>query len=174
MEPSIPVDPYAAFAVRVSLEGRHVAGFSQVAGLEPAVQADVVRRRGGRLVPVTDRPGGPGPRVVTLRRGLTRDPGFQQWAGEAERWADGEVEGARGGPVPLQESRRDLAIEVVDEGGRVVRAYKVSGGWVSEFHAVPGLGADANDVAIETMTLGCERWERDPEVGLAETEPDEP
>lgn len=167
MEPSRPLDPYATFAFRVSLEGRRVAGFSHVSGLEPPVHPDVVQRRGGRLVPVGDWPGGSGPTPLTMRRGLTRDAGFQQWAGEAERWANGE-EAASGTPTSLQESRRDLAIELVDEAGQVVRAYKVFGAWVSEFHAVPDLGADANAVAIDALTLECERWERDPQVGPAD------
>jgi len=42
--------------------------------------------------------------------------------------------------------------------------------WVSEFQALPELDASANAVAIQTLRLENEGWERDPDV----PEPDEP
>ena len=49
-------------------------------------------------------------------------------------------------------------------------AYKVYRCWVSEYQAMPELDASANAVAIQTLTLQNEGWERDYEV----TEPEEP
>ena len=49
-------------------------------------------------------------------------------------------------------------------------AYKVYRCWVSEFQALPDLDANANAVAIQTIKLENEGWERDYEV----TEPAEP
>ena len=49
-------------------------------------------------------------------------------------------------------------------------AYKVFRAWVSEFQALPDLDANANAVAIQSIKLENEGWERDPEV----TEPTEP
>ena len=40
-------------------------------------------------------------------------------------------------------------------------AYKVYRCWVSEFQALPDLDANANAVAIQTLKLENEGWERD-------------
>ena len=49
-------------------------------------------------------------------------------------------------------------------------AYKVFRCWVSEFQALPELDANANAVAIQSIKLENEGWERDVEVA----EPAEP
>ena len=49
-------------------------------------------------------------------------------------------------------------------------AYKIFRCWVSEFQALPELDARANVVAIQTLTLQNEGWERDYDVA----EPSEP
>ena len=49
-------------------------------------------------------------------------------------------------------------------------SYKVFRCWVSEFQAQPDLDANANAVAIQTLKLENEGWERDYEV----VEPAEP
>ena len=49
-------------------------------------------------------------------------------------------------------------------------AYKVYRCWVSEYQALPDLDANANAVAIQTLKLENEGWERDEDV----TEPTEP
>jgi phage tail-like protein len=59
---------------------------------------------------------------------------------------------------------------VYNEAGQVVLAYNVSRCWPSEFHALPELDASANAVAIQTLKLENEGWERDTSV----TEPTEP
>ena len=66
--------------------------------------------------------------------------------------------------------RKDITIEVYNEAGQVVLAYKVFRAWVSEFQALPDLDANANAVAIQHIKLENEGWERDYEV----TEPSEP
>ena len=49
-------------------------------------------------------------------------------------------------------------------------AYHVFRGWVSEYQALPELDANANAVAIQTLKLENEGWERD----YAVAEPSEP
>ena len=60
--------------------------------------------------------------------------------------------------------------EVYNEAGQLALAYNVFRCWVSEFQAVPELDANANAIAIQTLKLENEGWERDYEV----TEPTEP
>jgi len=51
----------------------------------------------------------------------------------------------------------------------VAKAYKVYRCWVSEYHALPDLDANAHVIAIEHMVIQNEGWERD----VAVTEPTE-
>ena len=54
--------------------------------------------------------------------------------------------------------------------GQLALAYKVFRCWVSDFQALPDLDANANAVAIQTLKLENEGWERDYDV----VEPSEP
>ena len=63
-----------------------------------------------------------------------------------------------------------MIIEMYNEAGQLVLAYKVYRCWVSQFTALPDLDASGNDVAIESIQLENEGWERDYIV----TEPAEP
>ena len=66
--------------------------------------------------------------------------------------------------------RKDLIIELYNEAGQLAIAYKVFRAWVSEYQALPDLDANANAVAIQTLKLENEGWERDYDV----VEPAEP
>lgn len=57
-----------------------------------------------------------------------------------------------------------------NEAGQLAIAYKVYRCWVSEFTALPELDASGNAVAIQSIQLQNEGWERD----YAVTEPTEP
>ncbi len=52
-------------------------------------------------------------------------------------------------------------MEVFNEAGQRVLAYKVFRAWVSEYQAVPDLDANANAVTIQSLKLENEGWERD-------------
>ena len=69
----------------------------------------------------------------------------------------------------LKDFRKDLVVEVYNEAGQLVLAYRVYRAWVSEYQALPDLGANANAVAISTLKLEHEGWERDYDM----TEPSE-
>jgi len=75
-----------------------------------------------------------------------------------------------GSEVSLKDFRKDLILEVYNEAGQVVLAYKIYRAWVSEYQALPDLDANANAVAIQHIKLENEGWERDQSV----TEPTEP
>ena len=66
-------------------------------------------------------------------------------------------------------TRKDILIELYNESGQLVIAYKVFRCWVSEYQALPDLDANANAVAIQSIKLENEGWERDYDV----TEPSE-
>jgi phage tail-like protein len=102
---------------------------------------------------------------IMLERGLTHDVEFEQWANKV--WTFGSGLGAE---VSLKDFRKDILIEIYNEAGQLVARYKVYRCWVSEYTALPDLDANANVVAIQSITLQNEGWERDYEV----TEPTEP
>ena len=90
---------------------------------------------------------------------MTHDPEFENWANKIWRLGAG-----LGSEVSLQDFRKDIIIEVYNESGQLAIAYKVYRCWVSEYQALPELDASANAVAIQTLKLENEGWERDTEV----------
>ncbi len=75
-----------------------------------------------------------------------------------------------GSEVSLADFRKNITIEVLNEAGQVAIVYKVYRCWVSEYQALPEFDANANAVAIQTLKLENEGWERDTDV----PEPKEP
>lgn len=152
-------DPYKNFKFRVKWDGRYVAGVSKVGALKRTTEV-VTHREGGD--PSTERksPGQSKYEAVTLERGVTHDPEFEQWANKVWNWGSG-----LGAEVSLKDFRKDIIIEVYNESGQLAVAYKIYRCWVSEYQSLPELDASANAVAIQTLKLENEGWERDYEVG---------
>ena len=69
-----------------------------------------------------------------------------------------------GSEVSLRDFRKDITIELYNEAGQLVIAYRVYRCWVSEFQALPDLDAGISSVAIQSITLENEGWERDTAV----------
>lgn len=157
-------DPYKNFKFRVKWDGRYVAGVSKVGALKRTIEA-VDHREGGDPSTVRKSPGQTKYEPITLERGVTHDSEFEKWTNKVWNFGSG-----LGSEVSLKDFRKDLIIEVYNEAGQLAIAYKVYRCWVSEFQAIPELDASANAIAIQTLTLQNEGWERDYEV----TEPSEP
>jgi phage tail-like protein len=157
-------DPYKNFKFRVKWDGRYVAGVSKVSALKRSTQV-VEHREGGDPSSVRKSPGQTKYEPLTLERGVTHDPEFEQWANKVWNWGSG-----LGAEVSLADFRKDLIIEFYNEAGQLAIAYKVYRCWPSEYQALPELDASANAVAIQTLVLQNEGWERDYEV----KEPTEP
>jgi phage tail-like protein len=157
-------DPYKNFKFRVKWDGRYVAGVSKVGALKRSTEL-VEHREGGDPSSSRKSPGRTKYEAVTLERGLTHDPEFERWANKVWNYGSG-----LGSEVSLKDFRKDIIIELYNEAGQLVIAYKLYRCWASEFQALPDLDANANAVAIETLKLENEGWERDYDV----TEPSEP
>jgi phage tail-like protein len=157
-------DPYKNFKFRVRWDGKYVAGISKVGALKRTTEP-VKHREGGDPSTSRKSPGRSEYEAITLERGVTHDPEFEAWASKV--WSFGAGLGAESS---LNDFRKDLIIEVYNEAGQLALAYKVFRAWVSEFQALPDLDANANAVAIQTIKLENEGWERDTDV----TEPTEP
>jgi len=157
-------DPYKNFKFRLKWDGRYVAGVSKAGALKRSTEV-VEHREGGDPSTSRKSPGRTKYEAITLERGVTHDLEFEAWANKV--WHVGAGLGAE---VSLKDFRKDVILEVYNEAGQVVLAYKIYRCWVSEFQALPDLDANANAVAIQTLKLENEGWERDPEV----KEPSEP
>jgi phage tail-like protein len=157
-------DPYKNFKFRVKWDGRYVAGVSKVGALKRTIEA-VPHREGGDPSTVRKSPGQASYEAVTLERGVTHDKDFEQWANKVWNYGSG-----LGAEVSLKDFRKDIIIELYNESGQLAIAYKVYRCWPSEYQAQPELDASGNAVAIQTLKLENEGWERDYEVG----EPSEP
>ena len=157
-------DPYKNFKFRVKWNGRYVAGVSKVSALKRSTEV-VEHREGGDPSSSRKSPGRTKYEPITLERGVTHDTDFEQWANKVWNFGSG-----LGAESSLRDFRKDMILEVYNEAGQLAVAYRVFRCWASEFQALPDLDANANAVAIQTLKLENEGWERDYEV----TEPSEP
>jgi phage tail-like protein len=152
-------DPYKNMKFRVKWDGRYVAGVSKVSALKKSTEP-VTHREGGD--PSTSRVS---PSLwkfepVTLERGVTHDPAFESWANLIHSLAS---------PMSLKNFRKDVTVDVFNEAGQKAISYHLFRCWVSEYTALPQLDAASAAVAIESIKLELEGWERDTSV----TEPAE-
>jgi phage tail-like protein len=158
------VDPYKHFKFRIKWDGRYVAGVSHISGLSRSTDV-VVHREGGDPNTQHKSPGITCFEPITLERGVTHDPAFEEWANKV--W---KIGAGPGGEASLADFRKDVVIELYNEAGQLVKSYKVYRCWPSRYAALPDLDANSSAVALETLVLENEGWERDVEV----VEPAEP
>ena len=157
-------DPYKTFKFRVKWDARFVAGVSKVSALKRSTEV-IEHRDGGDPSTARKSPGRTKFEPITLERGVTHDVEFERWANKVWNFGSG-----LGSEVSLADFRKDIIIEFYNEAGQLALAYKVFRCWASEFQALPDLDANANAVAIQTLKLENEGWERDTDV----PEPAEP
>jgi phage tail-like protein len=157
-------DPYKQFKFRVKWDGRYVAGVDKVSALKRTTEV-VLHREGGDPSSQRRSPGQTAYEPIILSRGRTHDTEFEQWANKVWNFGSGP-----GSEVSLKDFRKDIIIELYNEAGQLVIAFKVYRCWPSEYVALGDLDAGDTSIAIESMTLQHEGWERDYEV----KEPTEP
>ena len=154
-------DPYKNFKFRVILDGKPVMGVSKVSALKRTT--DVVKHRDGGDNS-TDRksPGRTTYEGLTMERGVTHDLEFERWANLVHSFSGDAA-------MDLVNYKKELTLEVMNEKNHVALRYFLHRCWVSEYTSLPDLDANANAVAIQTIKVELEGWERDPET----KEPDE-
>jgi len=155
------VDPYKNFKFRVLWDGRTVLGVSKVGALKRTTEV-VPHRDGGDNSSDFKSPGRTSYEAVIMERGVTHDLEFERWANLVHPY------GGDAG-MDLSAYKKSLTLEVLNEQNQVAKRYFLYGCWVSEFTALPELDANANAVAIESIKVELEGFERDRETA----EPDE-
>lgn len=153
-------DPFLTYNFQVKWDGNYVATVSQVSGLQRTTEV-VPYRSGGqpqttyKLLGQTDY----GP--ITLQRGLTYDVAFEQWANKVWYYPNTSAFGTE---VSLADFRKNVQIELYNQAGQLVMRWNVYNAWPSEYTALPELDAHSNAVALESLTLQTEGWDRDTTV----------
>jgi len=150
-------DPLLNFRFLVWWDGKIVAGVSKVGALTRTTEAKPFNEGGApqitRKVPWQTTYGD-----VTLERGLIVDTAFEEWASKVWLSESGAIFGQQ---VSLKGFRKDITIQVCNQAGQVVKQYSVHKCWPTEYQGMPDLDASSNSVAVESITLANEGWQRD-------------
>ena len=149
-------DPYKNFKFRVMWDGKYIAGVSKISGLKRETEV-VLHREGGDPSAERKSPGRTEYDAITLERGVTHDPDFENWANLVHA-----VQGDAA--MSLKNFRKDILIELHNEQDAVVKRWKVYRCWVSAYDVIDGFDANNTCIALERITLENEGWERDVEV----------
>jgi len=139
------VDPYKTFRFLVEIDGIIQGGFAECSGFGSALEV-VEYREGGDPSTVRKLPGKATYPDLTLKWGVTDSRELYDWHLAA---LNGRLE-RRSGSVILQD----------DTGAERVR-WNFFGAWPSKYDG-PDLNARGNEIAIDTLTIACERVERAP------------
>ena len=146
-------DPYKNFKFRLTWDGKPVMGISKVSALKRTTEV-VKHRDGGDNSTDHKSPGRTSYDAITVERGLTHDPEFEAWANKVHPYSGDTA-------MDLRDYKKNLTLEMMNEKGHVVYRYFLYDCWVSDYTAIPELNANANAVAIESMKIELEGWDRD-------------
>jgi phage tail-like protein len=137
------VDPYKNFRFLVEVEGIVQAGFSEVSGFGSEVEV-VEYREGGDTSTVRKLPGKTTYRDLTLKWGITDSRELYDWHRAA---VNGQVE------------RKHGSILLLDDLGQEKVRWNFYDAWPSKWEGA-SLNATGKEVAIDALTVSCERMER--------------
>lgn len=137
------VDPFKNFRFLVEIDGITQAGFSDCSGFGSNVEV-VEYREGGDTATIRKLPGKISYPDITLKWGITNSRELYDWHLAA---VNGQIE-RKNGSIILQD---DLGTEQV--------RWNFFSAWPSKY-AAPEMNAKGNDVAIDSLTVSCERLER--------------
>ena len=112
-------DPYKNFKFRVKWDGNTSLASAKSAVLKRTTEV-VKHREGGDPSSRRKSPGRTEYDAITLERGVTHDTEFENWANKVWNFGDG-----LGAEVSLKDFRKDLILEVYNEAGQLVIAYKI-------------------------------------------------
>lgn len=137
------VDPYKNFRFLVEIDGILQAGFSDCSGFGSTVEV-VEYREGGDTTTVRKLPGKVSYPDITLKWGTTDSHELYDWHLTA---------------VKGQIQRKNGSIILQDDMGEEKVRWNFFSAWPSKWDG-PDFSAKGNDIAIDTLTVSCERVER--------------
>jgi len=137
------VDPYRNFRFLVEIKGITVAGFSECSGFGSSVEV-VEYREGGEPITVRKLPGKVSYPDITLKWGCTDSMDLYKWHLAV---IQGKIQ------------RSDGSIFILNDTGDKTGEWDFFSGWPTKYDA-PDFNAKGNEIAIDTLTIACERLER--------------
>ncbi|HMV13477.1 MAG TPA: phage tail protein [Nitrosomonas sp.] len=137
------VDPYKNFRFLLEIDGITQAGFSDCSGFGSNVEV-VEYREGGEAPTVRKLPGKTSYPDITLKWGITDSRDLYDW----------HLSAINGNLV-----RKNGSIILQDDLGQEKVRWNFFTAWPSKYDG-PDLSAKGNDVAIDTLTISCERLVR--------------
>lgn len=136
-------DPYKNCRFLVEIDGIVQAGFSDCAGFGSSVEV-IEYREGGDAPTVRKLPGKTTYPDITLKWGITDARDLYDWHATA---------------VAGKAERRNGSIILLDDSGAEKVRWNFFAAWPSKYEG-PSLSGKGNEVAIDALTLSCERVER--------------
>lgn len=146
-------DPYKRINFRVSWGGELIAGVTYVSPISR--QVSVVEHRSGSDPSIRRfAPGLTTFSPITLKRGVTHDMAFEQWANLVWNPKSSAL-------MSLKNYRHNVTIDLLNLSGNVVKTYNLHRCWPTNYIPLAELNADTDLVAEEILTIQCEYWDRD-------------
>jgi phage tail-like protein len=137
------VDPYNNFRFILEIDSIIQAGFSDCSGFGSNVEV-IEYREGGDAANVRKLPGKVSYPDITLKWGVTDSRELYDWHLAA---VNGQIQ------------RKNGSIILQDDTGQEKVRWNFFSAWPSKYDG-PDFSAKGNDVAIDTLTVSCERVER--------------
>jgi phage tail-like protein len=136
-------DPYKNFRFLVELDGIVQAGFAEVSGFGSNIEV-IEYREGGDAATVRKLPGKASFPDIILKWGVTDSRELYEWHRAA---VNGTIQ------------RKNGSIILLDDTAQERIRWNFFNAWPSKWDG-PDFNAKGNDVAIDTLTVSCERVER--------------
>jgi phage tail-like protein len=136
-------DPLRNFRFLLEIDGIQQGGFSECSGFGSDVEV-VEYREGGEAATVRKLPGKASYPDITLKWGITDSRELYDWHVAA---LNGEIE-RKNGSIILQDDRGEEAVR-----------WNIYQAWPIKWDG-PDMNATGSEVAIDTLTVTCERVER--------------
>lgn len=137
------VDPYLNFRFRVEIEGIQQASFMECMGLGSHIEV-VEYREGGDVASVRKLAGRVSYPDIVLKWGVTDSQELYKWHLQV---------------IQGQLQRKNGSVALLDAQGNEKLRWNFFNAWPSKWDG-PTLNAMGNDVAIESLTLTCEKQEQ--------------
>ena len=150
-------NPYLTYNFQVLWDNTPVAAVTSVSGLTRKTQV-VSFHAGGQPQSALKIPGQTDYQPIRLERGITISTAFEAWANRVWDYPNTKQ---LGNEVDLDSFRKDLQLVVYNQAGQATLRYNIYNCWPSEYTALPDLDAESNAVAIASLTIEHEGWDRD-------------
>jgi phage tail-like protein len=154
--PGPPKESRTHFVVK--WDGKVIPGITQIGALRR--KTEVVEHRSGEdSNRIRRSPGRTEYQPIVLKRPRTEDKEFERWANQVWKLGSGF-----GTEMSLKDYRKDILIEVRDDTGKILLAFRAYRCWPSEYVALKDSDGNHKSVALEILVLEHEGWERDYEI----------